>query len=82
LPVVEVSVWAAMTKENEKKIVEGITQVSKDLGTPGEAVTVIIYEAPKIHWATDGQLHSENTPIFPVQIEQPVQECASIVDLS
>jgi 4-oxalocrotonate tautomerase len=48
-----------MSKENKKKIVEGMTRVFEDLGIPKGAVTVIIYEAPKTNWATGGQLHSE-----------------------
>ncbi|MGD0496583.1 MAG: tautomerase family protein [Candidatus Bathyarchaeia archaeon] len=59
LPVVQVSVWAGMSEENKKKVVEGITRVLEELGIPREAVTVIIYEAPKTNWATGGQLHSE-----------------------
>ena len=62
LPVVEVSVWAGMSKENKKKVVEGITRVLEELGIPREAVTVIIYETPKTNWATGGQLHSEKFP--------------------
>jgi len=58
LPVVQVSVWAGMSKENKKKIVEGITRVIEELGVPREAITVIIYEAPKTNWASGGQLHS------------------------
>ena len=48
-----------MSEENKKKIVEGITRVLEELGIPKEAVTVIIYEAPKTNWATGGKLHSE-----------------------
>jgi 4-oxalocrotonate tautomerase len=59
LPVVQVSVWSGMTKEKKKSIVEGITKVLEELGIPREAITVIIYEAPKTNWATGGQLHSE-----------------------
>jgi 4-oxalocrotonate tautomerase len=59
LPVVQVSVWAGMSEEIKKKVVEGITRVLEELGIPREAVTVIIYEAPKTNWATGGQLHSE-----------------------
>ena len=59
LPVVEVSVWAGMSKENKKKIVEGITRVLEYLGIPKDAVTVVIHEVPKTNWATGGQLHSE-----------------------
>jgi 4-oxalocrotonate tautomerase len=59
MPVVQVSVWAGISEENKRKIVEGITKVLEGLGIPREAVTVIIYEAPKANWATGGELHSE-----------------------
>ncbi len=59
MPVVQVSVWEGMSPENKKKTVEGITQVFVDLGIPKEAVTIVIYEAPKSNWATGGELHSE-----------------------
>ena len=57
--MVQVSVWAGMSEENKKKVVEGTTRVLEELGIPREAVTVIIYEASKNNWATGGQLHSE-----------------------
>lgn len=59
MPVVQVSVWKGLSSENKKKIVEGVTKVFEDLGIPKEAVTIVIYEAPKSNWATGGQLHSE-----------------------
>lgn len=62
MPVVEVSVWAGISQENKKKVAEGITLVLEEIGIPREAVTVIIYEAPKTNWATGGKLHSEKYP--------------------
>ena len=59
MPIVQVSVWEGMSPENKKKAVEGITKVFEDMGVPKEAVTIVIYEAPKSNWATGGQLHSE-----------------------
>jgi 4-oxalocrotonate tautomerase len=59
MPVVQVSVWAGISLENKRKMVEGMTKVLEELGIPREAVTIIIYEAPKADWATAGQLHSE-----------------------
>jgi 4-oxalocrotonate tautomerase len=59
LPVVQVSIWAGISEENKKKIVEGITEVIAEIGVPKEAITVIIYEIPKEDWASGGQLHSE-----------------------
>ena len=32
---------------------------------PQDAITVIIYEAPKENWASGGQLHSERFDVFP-----------------
>ena len=65
MPIVQISLWKGITLENKKKVVEGVTEVFKDLGVPTEAVEIVIYEAPKSNWATGGQLHSErlaNTP--------------------
>ena len=59
MPIVQVSVWAGMSQENKKKIVEGITKVMTDLGIPSQATTVIIAEIPRENWATGGKLHSE-----------------------
>lgn len=59
MPVIQVSVWEGMSSENKKKTVEGITKIFEEMGIPKEAVTVIIYEAPKSNWSTGGQLHSE-----------------------
>lgn len=59
MPVIQVSVWAGISEENKKKIIEGITKVIEEIGVPREAVTVIIYEVPKTDWASGGQLHSE-----------------------
>ncbi len=59
MPIVQVTVWSGITKENKKKILEGMTKVFEDIGVPREAVEVIIYEADKANWATGGQQHSE-----------------------
>jgi 4-oxalocrotonate tautomerase len=59
MPVVQVSVWAGISEENKKKMVEGITKVIEELGVPREAITIIIEEIPKSNWASGGRLHSE-----------------------
>ena len=59
MPVVQVSVWAGISDEKKKKIVEGITEVIEEIGVPREAITIIIYEVPKTDWASGGQLYSE-----------------------
>jgi 4-oxalocrotonate tautomerase len=59
MPVVQVSVWAGISEENKKKMVEGITKVMEELGVPREAITIIIEEIPKTNWASGGRLFSE-----------------------
>ena len=66
VPVVQVTVWAGMSLENKKKVVEGITKVFFDIGIPSQATTIVITEIPKENWASDGKLHSE-TPWPPNQ---------------
>lgn len=53
------TVWAGITEDDKKKLVEGMTKACEEIGIPRDAVTVIIYEAPKTNWATGGQLHAE-----------------------
>ena len=57
--MVQLSVWTGISLENKKKIAQGITNVLEEIGIPRDAITVIIYEAPKENWASGGQLHSE-----------------------
>jgi len=62
MPVIQATMWAGITDENKKKLVEGITKACEAIGIPADAVTVIIYEVPKKDWATAGQLHTERFP--------------------
>jgi 4-oxalocrotonate tautomerase len=59
LPLVEVSAFAGMSKENKMKVVEGLTKVLEDLGIPKQAISVIIHEIPKTNWGLGGILASE-----------------------
>ncbi len=59
VPVVQVTVWAGISLENKKKMVEGITKVMESIGIPSQATTIIIFEEPKENWASGGKLHSE-----------------------
>jgi 4-oxalocrotonate tautomerase len=47
-----------MSETSKKKMAEGIAKGFEDMGVPGEAVELIIYETPKTNWATGGKLHS------------------------
>ncbi|MEM2147545.1 MAG: tautomerase family protein [Candidatus Bathyarchaeia archaeon] len=66
--MVQVSVWAGISQESKRKIVEGITKVFEDIGIPKEAVEIIIYETPKTNWATGGQLHSESEKLAKTKV--------------
>lgn len=60
MPVVTVEMWAGRSIEQKKKLVEGITASFAQIGTPPEAVQIIIKDNPKHNWAIAGKLASEN----------------------
>lgn len=68
MPVVQVSVWAGMSDESKRRIVEGITKVFEEIGIPKEGVEIIIYETPKTNWATGGELHSESEKFAKIKV--------------
>ena len=59
MPVVIVEIWAGRTLEQKKQLVEGITASFAQIGTPPEAVQIIIKDNPKHNWASGGKLVSE-----------------------
>ncbi len=62
MPVVIVEMWEGRTIEQKKQLVEGITSSFAKIGTPVEAVHIIIKDNPKHNWAHGGKLASENPP--------------------
>ena len=60
MPVVIVEMWEGRTVEQKKQLVEGITSVFAQMGTPTEAVHIILKDNPKHNWAKGGKLASEN----------------------
>ena len=59
MPVVIVEMWAGRSQEQKKTIIKGITEVFGKVGTPAEAVHVIINDVPKSNWGTGGKVASE-----------------------
>lgn len=59
MPVVIVEMWEGRTIEQKKQLVEGITSSFVKIGTPTEAVHIIIKDNPKHNWATGGKLASD-----------------------
>ncbi len=59
MPIVIVEMWEGRTVEQKKQLVEGIATSFTKIGTPLEAVHIIIKDNPKHNWATGGKLASE-----------------------
>ena len=59
MPVVIVEMWEGRTVEQKKQLVEDITASFVKMGTPVQAVQIIIEDIPKHNWAIGGKLASE-----------------------
>ena len=59
MPVVIVEMWEGRTIEQKKQLAEGITATFVKVGTPAEAVHIILKDNPKHNWADGGKLASE-----------------------
>ena len=61
MPVVIVEMWEGRTIEQKKQLVESIASAFVKIGTPSEAVHIIIKDNPKHNWASGGRLASEQS---------------------
>jgi 4-oxalocrotonate tautomerase len=59
MPVVIVNMWEGRTIDQKKVLVEGITSAFVKIGTPADAVHVILNDVAKHNWSTGGKLASE-----------------------
>jgi len=59
MPVITVEMWEGRTIEQKKKLVEGLTEAFTNIGTPAEAVHIILRDIAKHNWASNGKLASE-----------------------
>ena len=59
MPVVIVEMWEGRTIEQKKQLVEGITSSFERIGTPRDALQIILRDIPKHNWAIAGKLSSE-----------------------
>ena len=50
MPVIEVKMWEGRDEITKTAIIKGITEVFVSLGTPANAVTVILSEFSKKNW--------------------------------
>jgi len=58
MPVVIVEMWEGRTTEQKKQLVEGITSSFERIGTPRDALQIILRDIPKHNWAIAGELSS------------------------
>jgi 4-oxalocrotonate tautomerase len=60
MPYVNVKVAGTLTKEQKKKIVEGITKVLQEVANkPPEATYIVIEEVDRDNWGKGGKLLSD-----------------------
>ncbi len=59
MPVVIVEMWEGRTIDQKRQLAEGITASFEKIGTPKDAVQIIIKDNPKHNWVIGGKLASE-----------------------
>ena len=59
MPVVSVEMWEGRTIDQKRQLVEGITETFVKIGTPAEAVHIVINDIPKHDWGNGGKLASD-----------------------
>jgi len=59
MPLVVVNMWPGRDDNAKRRIVEGITKVFEKENVSRDAVTILLFEVPKNHWAEAGKLCSD-----------------------
>ena len=59
MPVVTIEMWEGRSIDQKKQLAEGITASFEKIGTPREALQIIIKDVPKHNWVIGGKLASE-----------------------
>ena len=59
MPLIVVEMYEGRTPEQKKKLVENLTEAFTKIGTPAEAVQIILNEHSKSSWGHGGKLASE-----------------------
>ncbi len=62
MPVVIVEMWEGRTVEHKKQLARDRTSAFVKIGTPQEAVQIILKDNAKHNWAIGGKLASEKSP--------------------
>ena len=59
MPIVHVYMWSGVSREAKARIIKGVTKVFEELGIPGHAVEVVIFEVSKENRGIEGKLANE-----------------------
>ena len=59
MPILIVEMWEGRTLEQKRQLVKELTGAFVKIGTPAEAVQIILKESVKSNWAEGGKLASE-----------------------
>lgn len=59
MPVVIIEMWEGRTIEEKRQLAEGITSAFVKIGTPAEALQIIMKDNSRHNWAIGGKLASE-----------------------
>lgn len=60
MPTIRVEMFEGRTPEQKRELIKALTEAcEKTLGSPPESVDILLFDIPKAHWATGGQLWSE-----------------------
>jgi 4-oxalocrotonate tautomerase len=62
MPTIRVEMFEGRTPEQKQALVKAITEACvQTLGSPPESVDILLFDVPRQHWATGGQLWSERS---------------------
>lgn len=62
MPLVQISMFPGRSQEAKEAMIREVTDaVVRTTGAPAEAVTVIVHEVERAHWARAGVPHSKDS---------------------
>jgi 4-oxalocrotonate tautomerase len=59
MPVVIVEMWEGRSADQKAVLIQGITDVFKQIGVQPEWLNIIIHEVPKTNWGSKGKPASQ-----------------------
>ncbi|MBI4186746.1 MAG: 2-hydroxymuconate tautomerase family protein [Chloroflexi bacterium] len=62
MPVIVVEMFEGRTAEQKRQLIDGLTSAFVKIGTPAEAVQIILKDNSRHNWGIGGKLASEKLP--------------------